>query len=48
MNKKMEIYDELSRILTDYEEGEADANDLYAMLIKIQNNWETVITADID
>lgn len=40
------LYDELCLTLTDYEEGIDDANDLYNMLVKIQNNWETVITAE--
>lgn len=43
--EKKDIYDELSRILTEYEEGIIGEEDLYYMLIKIQNNWETVITA---
>lgn len=51
---KRAIYDELSRVLTDYEHPEdvEDYNDidweeeLYTMLVKIQNNWETVITAE--
>ena len=45
MNTKQNIYDELSRALTDYEEDKADEQDLYNMLVKIQNNWECVITA---
>lgn len=43
---KNTIYDELSRVLTDYEEMSATEDDLYDMLCKIQNNWEDVITAD--
>ena len=42
---KEEIYDKLSRILTEYENGTCDAQDLYTMLCQIQANWETVITA---
>lgn len=42
----MEIYDELSRVLTDYEESICDESDLYYMLCKIQNRWEDVITAE--
>lgn len=47
MNEKQEIYDELCRVLTDYESGDfesaADATDaLYEMLVKIQNRWEDV------
>lgn len=49
MNEKQAIYDELCRVLTDYEGNgshqKATADDLYAMLVKIQNNWESVITA---
>ncbi len=49
MNAKQVIYDELCRVLTDYEGNGSDeratADDLYCMLVKIQNNWETVITA---
>jgi hypothetical protein len=43
------IYDELCRVLTDYKGNGsghgASADDLYSMLIKIQNRWEDVITA---
>lgn len=53
MSEKQKIYDEMCELLTDYErpddvkdydEREWEA-ELYEMLIKIQNNWETVITA---
>lgn len=44
MTEKDKIYDELSRVLTEYEEGDASANALYETLVDIQNNWETVIT----
>lgn len=45
MTTKQSIYDELSRVLTMYEEYDDDMSDiLYEMLVKIQNNWETVIT----
>ena len=44
MNERQAIYDELCRILTDYEEN-GSTEDLYGMLVKIQNNWESVITA---
>lgn len=51
---KKTIYDELSRVLTDYEHPEdmEDYNDidweeeLYTMLVKIQNRWEDTITAE--
>jgi DNA-binding protein Fis len=43
---KESIYDEMCRLLTDYEDmNGVTENDLYEMLVKIQNNWETVITA---
>ena len=45
MSEKEQIYDELCRVLTLYEEWDDDVSDiLYEMLVKIQNNWETVIT----
>ena len=52
-DKKSEIYDELSRVLTDYEgngdpELKDDPEPLYNMLVKIQNDWEDVITSDLD
>jgi hypothetical protein len=45
MSERQIIYDELCRILTDYENNTATADDLYCVLVKIQNNWEYVITA---
>lgn len=51
-NRK-EIYDEISRVLTDYEESDGieESNrdflkDFYSLLVKIQNNWEDIITSD--
>ena len=45
MNEKQKIYDEMCSVLTIYEERDEDMSDLlYEMLVKIQNNWETVIT----
>ena len=48
-NERNAIYDELCRVLTDYEsngsEESASADDLYTLLVKIQNRWEDVITA---
>lgn len=44
MNEKAKIYDELSRVLTEYENGDCGPWDLYDMLVKIQNRWEDVIT----
>ena len=46
MNKKQEIYDNISTILTMYEQGLADERDLYNTLVEIQNRWEDTITAD--
>ena len=43
------IYDEMCRALTNYENAEDGDKfteyELYEMLVKIQNNWEAVITA---
>ena len=42
---KESIYDEMCRLLTDYEDMNGVTEiDLYEMLVKIQNNWEAVIT----
>ena len=41
---KQSLYDEMCRVLTDWEMQDAGEDDLYYMLVKIQNNWETVIT----
>ena len=46
--QRRSIYDELCSVLTDWEEMKASSEDLYNMLVKIQNNWETVITASED
>lgn len=43
---KKSIYDQLSRVLTDWENQNAVDDDLYSMLVKIQRLWETVITAE--
>lgn len=51
---KASIYDEICRVLTDYEHREVQSDDidweaeLYEMLVKIQNNWEAVITIQND
>lgn len=42
------LYDKLSRVLTDYEEDNCDVEDLYDMLAEIQNAWEGTITCQID
>ena len=48
IRQREEIYDEMCRVLTDYENIEGDMVtewDLYQMLVRIQKNWEAVITA---
>lgn len=54
MDRKKQIYDELCRVLTDFE-NPSDVEDynyidweaeLYEMLVKIQNSWEDIITAE--
>lgn len=52
VNTKKTIYEELSRVLTDYEGNgnsncKGDTKMLYEMLVKIQNSWEE-ITAKVD
>lgn len=42
--QKDEIYDEMSRVLTNFENGDDSncdtvADDLYRFVVKIQNNW---------
>lgn len=46
--KRQEIYDEVSRVLTGYEEGIINPQEMYEALCKVQNSWETVITAQTD
>ena len=46
MDKKKQIYDELCRVLTDFENMEATEEDLYNMLCKMQNSWEDIITVE--
>lgn len=52
--QKNAIYDEMCGLLTDYEgmngeerKSEVTSDDLYTMLVKIQNNWEE-LTGDED
>ena len=47
MNEKQIIYDKLSAVLTNYESKNATENDLYEILVEIQNQWEVVITANL-
>ena len=42
---KQSLYDEISRVLTDYENNDADNDELYKTLVKVQNRWEDTITA---
>ena len=46
VSTKEEIYDKMCILLTEYENqtGVVTELDLYDMLVKIQNNWEAVIT----
>lgn len=43
---KEDIYDEMCRLLTEYEDGSDMVTEceLYDMLVKIQRHWEDVIT----
>ena len=46
---KESIYDEMCRLLTDYEDINGVTEiDLYEMLVKIQRHWEDVITVQND
>ncbi|GHU57892.1 hypothetical protein AGMMS49975_24030 [Clostridia bacterium] len=49
MSERKKIYGELCALLTDYEGNGSgvpvETEDLYRMLVKIQNCWEDVITA---
>jgi hypothetical protein len=48
-NDRSAIYDEICRVLTDYEgngsEEGASAKDLYHMLVEVANRWEDTITS---
>lgn len=46
--KRQEIYDEVSRTLTGYEEGTVGTQEMYETLCKVQNSWENVITAQVN
>ena len=45
---KNNLYDELCHLLTDFEEMSESVSeeDLYDMLVKIQNNWEELTGED--
>ncbi len=42
------LYDRLSKVLTDYDDNYCDKEDLYNMLLEIQNAWEDTITCQTD
>ena len=42
MDVKSKIYDDLSAILTMYEQNLANGDDLYNILCEIQNNWDYI------
>ena len=49
--QKNDLYDEMCHLLTDYENPEdailpVSKEDLYDMLVKIQNNWEELTGDD--
>jgi hypothetical protein len=48
MDARKAIYDRLSAVLMDYENDNADSDDLYQMLVDIQNAWEFTITAELE
>lgn len=46
MLEKQKLYDAVCRVLTDYETQKAVGDDLYWMLVQVQNNWETIISTN--
>lgn len=46
--EKIKIYDEICDLLTNYETSAESVSkeDFYSLLVKIQNNWEEVITCE--
>ena len=44
--EKKEFHDNLSRLLSEYEEGHASELDLYMELVKIENKW-TELTSEL-
>lgn len=44
MMNKNEIYDYISRTLTDYESGEVWASEVYECLVFVQNHWSEIIS----
>lgn len=43
---RTEIYDMICRVLTEYEEGNYNGDNLYYALCNIQNHWEDIIIAE--
>ena len=43
---KEALYDEICKVLTDYEDNKVGERDLYDTLVLIPNNWEAVVTAE--
>jgi len=52
MSERQAVYDDVCRVLTDFEgngsEEGATPADLYSVLVRVQNAWESIITADSD
>lgn len=44
MKAKQDLYNEISKTLTNFECGKDKVNELYSLLVKVQNNWDGVIT----
>lgn len=49
--QKNEIYDEMSRVLINFENGDDSncdtvADDLYNFVVKIQNNWDELTSEE--
>lgn len=50
-HSKRDLYDELSRVITNYEVPESEeerttTEEMYAMLVKIQSRWDDIIASD--
>lgn len=46
--EKVALYDEVSAVLTDYENDRAHGCDLYDVLVKVQINWSELISSNDD
>lgn len=42
VTERISAYDEISRTLTNYEDGTDDEQDLYELLVWLQNNWHII------